>query len=890
MEQININIIPHTHWDKEWYFTSSRSLIYSLKDFDEIIEELETNSDFKCFHLDGQLSIIEEYLELHPNKLNQIINLVQKGKLIIGPWYTQPDTLVISGENLLKNLELGIDYAKKFGKYQSIGYLPDSFGMSSQMPQIYKNFNLSFAFFRRGIAKHLVNNREFLWKSPDGSKIFTHNLHHYGNMAYPPNETSEICEYFKNMVTLLQTSSNSNTVLLFNGEDQKPIRKNLPKLIEIGNKNTPFKIQMLDLETALKDLEKEYNNKNLLLPVYEGEFTFGQFSRTHKSIYSTRVDLKQLNNKLENYLSNIVEPMSVLATHFGLPNEQVLLDKIWKLMLLNSAHDSIGACNSDKTNEEIKYRYLKSNSLAKELVEYQMRELGIRVKQKNITQFQVYNLLPYVRSGEIEIDLISPFKEFEIKYAEDIDVDFELLDIENVTETYLKKSLKELGVNNDENSKWQYEVKNLYKCKVKLIAENIPAMGYQTLYLQKSDYLLESNIFEEKNNIENKRYKIEFDNNQLRLIDKENKKTFSNILTIIDDGDEGDSYDYSEPKSNSIVEAKFNKITVKETALSQKMILEGYLLLPKDLSDRVTQNDCIQQPVTLSLKLNKVVTEDGIFVQVKTINKVDEHRLRILINTEEKNDFSYADIQFGTIKRPTYLPEVEVWKKEKWDEKPRTIEPLQSFVANGFKSGNIQIVTECVREYQFVGEGYSSIAMTLYRSVPYLGKSDLQDRPGRESGTKVRTEGTRHINEEIVSDYVVRILTKSDDEHSCSKFAKEILTPFIGYQSAPYKNNTDEFVISVNENRNLELNYSLLEFNSPLVVSIIKNARNSKNILLRVFNPKLNESVFLDTKVDIQSKKLMFESIVNTLEESKNINSIFEIKQCQFKTISLKNE
>ena len=409
-------------------------------------------------------------------------------------------------------------------------------------------------------------------------------------------------------------------------------------------------------------------------------------------------------------------------------------------------------------------------------------------------------------------------------------------------------------------------------------------------YLQKSDYLLESNIFEEKNCIENKRYKIEFDNNQLRLIDKENKKIFSNIFTIVDDGDEGDSYDYSEPQLNSTIEVKFNKIIVKETELSQKMILEGYLQLPKSLSDRATQNDCIQQPVTLSLKLNRIVNEDGIFVQVKTINKVDEHRLRLLINTEKQNEFSYADIQFGTIKRPTYLPEVEIWKKEKWDEKPRTIEPLQSFVTNGFNPGNIQIVTECVREYQFVGKEYSSIAMTIYRSVPYLGKSDLQDRPGRESGTKVRTEGTRHINEEIVSDYVVRILTKSDDEYSCSKFAKEILTPFIGYQSAPYKNNTDEFVISVNENRNLELNYSLLEFNSPLVVSIIKNARNSKNILLRVFNPNLNTSVFWDAKVDIQSQKLMFESIVNALEEAENTNLICEIKQCQFKTISLKNE
>ena len=65
MTEKTIKIIPHTHWDKEWYFTSARSLVYSLKDFDEVLDTLDADPDFKCFHLDGQMSIVEEYLELH---------------------------------------------------------------------------------------------------------------------------------------------------------------------------------------------------------------------------------------------------------------------------------------------------------------------------------------------------------------------------------------------------------------------------------------------------------------------------------------------------------------------------------------------------------------------------------------------------------------------------------------------------------------------------------------------------------------------------------------------------------------------------------------------------------------------------------------------------------
>ena len=89
-------IIPHTHWDREWYFTTSRSKIYSLNHFKEIFDVLENNKNFSHFLLDAQLSIIDDYLEFHPYDEDRIKKLVTKGKLIIGPWYTQTDQMVIS--------------------------------------------------------------------------------------------------------------------------------------------------------------------------------------------------------------------------------------------------------------------------------------------------------------------------------------------------------------------------------------------------------------------------------------------------------------------------------------------------------------------------------------------------------------------------------------------------------------------------------------------------------------------------------------------------------------------------------------------------------------------------------------------------------------------------
>ena len=363
-----------------------------------------------------------------------------------------------------------------------------------------------------------------------------------------------------------------------------------------------------------------------------------------------------------------------------------------------------------------------------------------------------------------------------------------------------------------------------------------------------------------KNQIENSHYLIEFKDGQIHLFDKVNQANYPNILSVIDDGDEGDSYDYSEPLDNKEIVAEFLGCEIVENALKSTMKLTGAIDLPIDLESRANDGETVQQKVNLKIVLNHHILEESISVDIRTVNIADEHRLRLVFNTHKKNKKSYADIQFGTIERPTYLPQVERWKEEHWDEKPRTIEPLQSYVTNGFDVCDVQIVTEDVREYQFIGEDYARIAMTLYRSVPYLGKSDLHDRPGRESGTKVRTEGTRHMNELIQARYYLRVLGNVDDEYSCAQFAKEMLTPLIGYQAASFRNNTDEFVLSIADERNLPPKHSLIEIEGEAICSTIKE--DSHGTIVRLYNPKRSDA----TKASVNDKTV-------------------ELKTCQFEDL-----
>ena len=99
--------------------------------------------------------MLEDYFSVSPENRERVRALVQRGKLIIGPWYTQTDEMVVGGESIVRNLLYGMKDCREFGSPMMIGYLPDSFGQSARMPQILRGFNIENSMFWRGTSERM---------------------------------------------------------------------------------------------------------------------------------------------------------------------------------------------------------------------------------------------------------------------------------------------------------------------------------------------------------------------------------------------------------------------------------------------------------------------------------------------------------------------------------------------------------------------------------------------------------------------------------------------------------------------------------------------------------------------------------------------------------------
>ncbi len=129
--------------------------------------------------LDGQTIVLEDYLQMRPEREADLRGYVQSGRMLIGPWYILPDEFLVSPEATIRNLLEGERTARRFGPKMKVGYIPDPFGHIGQMPQILRGFGIETASLWRGLADQ---PSEFWWQSPDGSRVLMGYLRDgYGN-------------------------------------------------------------------------------------------------------------------------------------------------------------------------------------------------------------------------------------------------------------------------------------------------------------------------------------------------------------------------------------------------------------------------------------------------------------------------------------------------------------------------------------------------------------------------------------------------------------------------------------------------------------------------------------------------------------------------------------
>src|SRR5919197_1484299 len=103
VERTRVTLVPHTHWDREWYLPFEGFLQMLVPMMDGLIELLD--GGFPHFHLDGQTAMIDDYLAERPERAADIERLARAGRISTGPWFTQMDEFLVSGESHIRNLE-----------------------------------------------------------------------------------------------------------------------------------------------------------------------------------------------------------------------------------------------------------------------------------------------------------------------------------------------------------------------------------------------------------------------------------------------------------------------------------------------------------------------------------------------------------------------------------------------------------------------------------------------------------------------------------------------------------------------------------------------------------------------------------------------------------------
>lgn len=876
-----VHIVPHMHWDREWYFTTEESRILLLNNMEEILSKLENEKDYKYYILDGQTCILEDFFEIKPNEKERIKKLVKAGKLIIGPWYTQTDEMIVSGESIVRNMFYGINDSKEFGAYMDIGYLPDSFGQSGQLPQILNGFGIDKVIFWRGVSeRHGTKKIEFFWEGNGNSKVLAHIMPlGYAIGKYLPADKEALKKRIDGYFEVLERGAVGDNILLPNGHDQMPIQKNIFEIIDMLKEIYPDKEFFL---SNYNNLFEEFKKDASKYDTLKGEFIDGKYMRVHRSIYSTRMDIKNIHAKLEHKLVNILEPLAVIAYSLGFEYYTTLIEKIWKTMLKNHAHDSIGCCCSDKVHKEIMYRFFIAEDMMDNLIEFYKRKIVDAIDSKNnLDRITLFNTLPYTRTSVIKTSIITKLKEFSIVDENGNEIEFGITD----------KSIIDSGLIDRQLVHYEnYDPFNKYE--IEFIGENIPALGYKTYYVsdKKSNKIKSNEVNKNKTFIENEFYKIDVnDNGSINIFSKELNERFENVLIFEDGEDDGDEYNYSPTNNDFIIYSSNSKSNYKiiNSAYSQKLNIDIEMNIPKDIESRHKKITDSILKINAAIELNKYSKTININLEIE--NNSCDHRVRVLIPSKISSLFSFADNQYGTVKRAVVDDAINVWEKEDWKEAPVSIYPMLSFVSLNNESKGVSIVTNGMREYQIIGDDFSTIALTLFRSIGVIGKEELSLRPGRPSGIKMPTPDSQMIGK-LKLDFGIIMHKGNYIKASISKYAKEYSSSITAYNKIPYnamKLNASEF--------NTPENYSLLEIEGDLTVGAIKKSEYKDGIILRVFNPSDENNA--SAKILIQNKKEVH--YCNLLEEEKEkINTqkndkhiiipINNVNPCEMKTILIK--
>ncbi|HUX77984.1 MAG TPA: hypothetical protein VMY40_15230, partial [Anaerolineae bacterium] len=410
-----IHVVSHTHWDREWYLTFQQFRFRLVELIDQLLALLDADPDYRYFMLDGQAIVLEDYLEIHPEREAQIRRYVQEGRLLIGPWYILPDEFLVSPEATVRNLLTGERVCRRFGPHMSIGYVPDPFGHIGQMPQILRGFGIDVACLWRGVGDKPT---ELRWQAPDGSEVLLLHLRNsYGNGAWLPDDEDGFVQGLAEARDGLVPHATTSHVLVMQGMDHMRPRADLPQLLAVTAarlENT--RVVHSTLPQYLAAVRDELGERESELCPVGGELRSPERAHLLPGVLSTRMWIKQRNHACETLLEKWAEPFGAIAGQVdrdageqagGASSARQMNQRAWKYLLENHPHDSICGCSVDQVHREMVTRFDWCEQIGQEVTQRALQAIARQI-ERSTPAIVVFNPASAPRTDAVSVE-IEPF-------------------------------------------------------------------------------------------------------------------------------------------------------------------------------------------------------------------------------------------------------------------------------------------------------------------------------------------------------------------------------------------------------------------------------------------------------------------------------------------------
>jgi len=751
-----VHLVPHTHWDREWYrpFQSFRMQLVDL--VDRVLDMLDADPSF-AFTLDGQLATVDDYLEIRPDQLQRLRGHVRSGRLAIGPWQILMDEFLVSGETIVRNLERGWNRANDFGGPMRAGYLPDMFGHIAQMPQILRNAGLADAIVWRGVPA-AVDRHRFRWEAPDGSFVRAEYLPAgYGNAAYLFADPAHLVAAAERFAAWANPWFGNDPILGMYGTDHAAPVPNLSGLVDRLNGLRPEATVRVDTLAGYLRAAAPLTDSD---PCWRGEMRSGARANVLMGVASARIDIKRAAGRAETVLERYAEPLTALHVEAD-AWPAAFLRLAWGKVIENSAHDSICGCSVDPVVDQVLVRFAEAEQIGSTLTRRALAAVASAAPRGSVVML---NPTPAPRAGHLEAELSIP--------AEWGGVALEMPDGSRIgtqelsrkptvlfDERVLGREADELfrrfhgrevfdhswngyaidggtitcDVDVDPDPAWldadamRAEVTGAMLAapdeawRVLVVARPrralaasvpMPALGWTAVRPVEGDVSLDHPVRATERSLDNGLLRIGVaPDGSLDLLAADGMRA-QGVGRVADGGDVGDSYNYG-PPANDVTVDHPTQVRV-ETELAGPVV--GRLRVVRtyhwprsasaDLSARSRDVDATEVSMTVELRAGEPFAR----VTVSFDNRADDHRVRFHAPLPRRASASYAEGQFAVVERGLT------------GEGGYREEPIPTFPAHGWvDAGGLAILLDHIGEYELTAGG-AEIALTLLRSIGFISR------------------------------------------------------------------------------------------------------------------------------------------------------------------------